>query len=99
MPTGVANDNRASLWPTTIMARDKRPAVGLCSQRAASARVGVRHMSSSALRDPELKPADLGFTMPAEWAPHSGCWMGWPVRESIWQGFIEAARDDYARVA
>jgi agmatine deiminase len=25
--------------------------------------------------------------------------MGWPVRESIWHGFIEAARNDYARVA
>lgn len=37
--------------------------------------------------------------MPAEWAPHSGCWMGWPKRESIWHGFMEAARDDYARVA
>src|SRR5450631_2938308 len=37
--------------------------------------------------------------MPAEWAPHSGCWMGWPKRESIWHGHIEAARDDYARVA
>lgn len=37
--------------------------------------------------------------MPAEWAPHSGCWMGWPQRESIWHGHIEAARDDYARVA
>ena len=36
--------------------------------------------------------------MPAEWAPHSGCWMGWPARESIWHGHIEAARDDYARV-
>jgi agmatine deiminase len=45
------------------------------------------------------RPADLGFTMPAEWVPHSGCWMGWPVRESIWHGFIEAARNDYARVA
>ncbi len=37
--------------------------------------------------------------MPAEWAPHSGCWMGWPKRESIWHGHIEAARDDYAKVA
>lgn len=46
-----------------------------------------------------MKPADLGFTMPAEWAPHAGCWMGWPKRESIWHGHIEAARDDYARVA
>jgi agmatine deiminase len=25
--------------------------------------------------------------------------MGWPKRESIWHGHIEAARDDYARVA
>ena len=46
-----------------------------------------------------MKPRDLGFSMPAEWAPHSGCWMGWPQRESIWHGHIEAARDDYARVA
>ena len=37
--------------------------------------------------------------MPAEWAPHSGCWMGWPERESIWHGHIEPARDDYAKVA
>jgi agmatine deiminase len=47
----------------------------------------------------EVKPADLGFSMPAEWAPHSGCWMGWPQRESIWHGHIEPARDDYAKVA
>ena len=47
----------------------------------------------------EAKPANLGFSMPAESAPHSGCWMGWPQRESIWHGHIEAARDDYARVA
>jgi agmatine deiminase len=46
-----------------------------------------------------MKPSDLGFSMPAEWAPHSGCWMGWPARESIWHGYIDAARDDYARVA
>jgi agmatine deiminase len=46
-----------------------------------------------------MKPIDLGFSMPAEWAPHSGCWMGWPQRESIWHGYIEAARNDHARVA
>jgi agmatine deiminase len=46
-----------------------------------------------------MKPTDLGFSMPAEWAPHSGCWMGWPKRESIWHGHMDAARDDYARVA
>jgi agmatine deiminase len=47
----------------------------------------------------DLKPSDLGFSMPAEWAPHSGCWMGWPQRDSIWHGHIEGARGDYARVA
>jgi agmatine deiminase len=46
-----------------------------------------------------MRPAELGYSMPAEWAPHSGCWMGWPQRESIWHGHIQAARDDYARVA
>src|SRR5580693_10315008 len=50
-------------------------------------------------RGNRMKPIDSGFSMPAEWAPHSGCWMGWPKRESIWHGHIEAARDDYARVA
>ncbi len=46
-----------------------------------------------------MKPANLGFTMPAEWAAHSGCWMGWPQRESIWHGYMDAARNDFARVA
>ena len=46
-----------------------------------------------------MKPSDAGFSMPAEWAPHSGCWMGWPQRDSIWHGHMEGARDDYARVA
>jgi agmatine deiminase len=46
-----------------------------------------------------VTPADMGFAMPAEWAPHAGCWMGWPARESIWHGHIDGARDDYATVA
>lgn len=24
-------------------------------------------------------PAAHGYRMPAEWEPHSQCWMGWPV--------------------
>lgn len=46
-----------------------------------------------------MKPSDLGFKMPAEWMTHAGCWMGWPARESTWNGHIEAAREDYVRVA
>ena len=28
-------------------------------------------------------PAQLGFTFPAEWAPHSGTWFSWPRPEGI----------------
>ncbi len=45
------------------------------------------------------RPADLGMLMPAETAPHAGCWMAWPRRASVWGELLEAARDDYARVA
>lgn len=45
------------------------------------------------------RPADEGFFMPAEWAPHSRCWMAWPVRAELWGDHIEAARDAYAEVA
>jgi len=47
----------------------------------------------------ERTPADDGFHMPAEWAPHERCWMGWPCRASLWGAGLEAARDAYAAVA
>ncbi|MGE5767720.1 MAG: agmatine deiminase family protein, partial [Bacteroidota bacterium] len=47
----------------------------------------------------ERTPAEDGFHMPAEWAPHDRCWMGWPCRESLWGDDLEAARDAYAAVA
>src|SRR5690606_25178478 len=40
-----------------------------------------------------------GFFMPAEWAPHSRCWMEWPCRVETWGDRIEAAREAYAEVA
>lgn len=45
------------------------------------------------------RPVDDGFFMPAEWAPHSRCWMEWPTRGEVWGEQIEAARDAYAEVA
>ena len=50
-------------------------------------------------RGVSMRPADLGFTMPAEWAPHAGCWMAWPKRVELWREHLEAAREDYVRVA
>jgi agmatine deiminase len=46
-----------------------------------------------------MRPADLGLTMPAEWAPHARCWMAWPKRVELWGEHLEAAREDYVRVA
>jgi len=36
--------------------------------------------------------------MPAEWAPHAGCWMAWPCRPENWSD-IERARATYVEVA
>src|SRR5690606_14738430 len=44
-------------------------------------------------------PREDGFRMPAEWEPHSRCWMAWPCRESLWGDGLEEARDAYAEVA
>jgi agmatine deiminase len=46
-----------------------------------------------------MRPADLRYTMPAEWAPHARCWMAWPRRAELWLEHLEGARKDYARVA
>lgn len=38
--------------------------------------------------------------MPAEWYPHSGCWMGWPCHLPTWKSIgLYRARVAYARVA
>lgn len=38
-------------------------------------------------------PRQDGFYMPAEFAPHAGCWMLWPERPDVWrEGAIPAQR-------
>ncbi len=44
-------------------------------------------------------PANDGFYMPAEWAPHDRCWMAWPCRQELWSERLDAARTAYAEVA
>lgn len=48
----------------------------------------------------DLTPKAAGFSMPAEWAPHSACWMAWPSRQETWQ-LIDLPRAEraYAAVA
>jgi agmatine deiminase len=52
-------------------------------------------MSKSQFPDPLLEKA---YFMPAEWAPHSCCWMAWPCRPGMWSDPLAVARE-YADVA
>jgi agmatine deiminase len=44
-------------------------------------------------------PAADGFRMPAEFEPHSGCWMAWPERPDNWRLGAEPAQRAFAAVA
>lgn len=45
-----------------------------------------------------LNPKNSGYSMPAEWHPHSRCWMAWPYRPELWHD-LESAQIGYANVA
>jgi agmatine deiminase len=47
----------------------------------------------------ESSPAADGFRMPAEFEPHSGCWMAWPERPDNWRLGAEPAQRAFAAVA
>src|SRR5262249_14773832 len=42
---------------------------------------------------------DAGWFMPAEWWPHTRCWIAWPTQEELWGRLLEPARKDVAAVA
>ena len=44
-------------------------------------------------------PAEDGLFMPAEWAPHAGCWMAWPCRVARWRDHLVDAWRTTARLA
>ncbi|KAK9748179.1 hypothetical protein RND81_02G041400 [Saponaria officinalis] len=45
------------------------------------------------------RPAEEGYHMPAEWEPHSYCWIGWPERGDNWRDGAVHAQRVFARVA
>lgn len=49
--------------------------------------------------DMEGKPAVHGYRMPAEWEPHSQCWMGWPERPDNWRENAIHAQLVFSKVA
>jgi hypothetical protein len=61
--------------------------------RAAGARAASSAASPSARaavtlpngKQLELADGDIKLTMPAEWHPHTGCWMAWPKRPDVWR--------------
>jgi agmatine deiminase len=44
-------------------------------------------------------PAADGFAMPAEFAPHAGCWLLWPERPDNWREAARPAQLAFAQVA
>jgi agmatine deiminase len=47
----------------------------------------------------ESTPAADGFAMPAEFAPHAGCWMLWPERPDNWRDGAQPAQQAFVDVA
>jgi agmatine deiminase len=45
-----------------------------------------------------LKPASLGYRMPAEWEPHSATWIAWPHNAEDWPGRFEPIPWVYAEI-
>ncbi|HPA17860.1 MAG TPA: agmatine deiminase family protein [Verrucomicrobiae bacterium] len=46
----------------------------------------------------DLTPAELGFSMPAEWDKHEATWLGWPHNETDWPGKLDAIRWVYGEM-
>jgi agmatine deiminase len=44
-------------------------------------------------------PLEDGFSMPAEFSPHAGCWMLWPERPDNWRDGAQPAQRAFANVA
>lgn len=46
--------------------------------------------------DAPITPRDLGFRMPTEAAPHAATWSVWPFDDELWEGHLDAVREDVA---
>jgi agmatine deiminase len=44
-------------------------------------------------------PAELGFSMPAEWEKHEATWLGWPHNATDWPGKLDTIRWVYGEIA
>lgn len=46
----------------------------------------------------DQSPAELGYSMPAEWDQHAATWLGWPHNESDWPDKIDTIRWVYGEM-
>jgi agmatine deiminase len=44
-------------------------------------------------------PRQLGFRQPAEWSPHSACWLAWPSAADLWLDNLAPAQAAFAELA
>ena len=47
---------------------------------------------------PPPTPAELGFSMPAEWEEHEATWLGWPHNPTDWPGKLDTIRWVYGEM-
>src|SRR5262245_28177153 len=43
-------------------------------------------------------PAELGYSMPAEWEPHEATWLGWPHNPTDWPDKLDTIRWVYGEI-
>ena len=51
------------------------------------------------VKDTEQTPAELGFSMPAEWEGHEATWLGWPHNPTDWPDKLDTIRWVYGEIA
>jgi agmatine deiminase len=40
-------------------------------------------------------PKELGFRQPAEWEPHTACWLAWPSHRELWLEHLETVQSEF----
>ena len=59
----------------------------------------IRVSHSRASKDESsVTPRDLGYCMPAEWAPHRATWLSWPNNRETWPTQLDRVRDIWIRM-
>jgi agmatine deiminase len=46
-----------------------------------------------------LSPKESGFHQPAEWAPHTACWLAWPSHGDLWEETLTVAQAEFRALA